>query len=310
MVCGEPDVRRKFRSAADSGQSVPGEISTKAPQSEGLGYKVYSFPVRDGRTEFGTINDTDAATNRNMKKPSTRLVRVLDRLEKFHGRQKAPWPTDPYEMVLHRNCGYPQSDANCDKGFQALKKGIGLAPGKILAASNAKLTEVIRVGGIVPELRARRLKEIATRVQIEFGGSLRTALKRPLPEAKKALKKFPTLGDSGAEKILLFTKTAPVAAVPANCIHVPLRLRFGRESKNWAASYKSAQEAIRAELPETCEAQIRAYLLFKQHGQTLCKNARPKCEECPVTDECRYFEATRGRGDWQNARASDTTRGR
>jgi endonuclease-3 len=224
----------------------------------------------------------------------TRMARVLERLEKFYGKPRAPRPTDAYEMVLHRICGYPQSDVNCDKGFAALKKKIGFAPAEILAAPVAKLREALRAGGIVPELRAERLREIAARVETEFGGNLNAVLKRPVAEAKKALRKFPTLGEAGAEKILLYTKTAPVAAVPSNCIHVPLRLGFGREYKNWAASYKSAQEAIRAELPETCEAQLRAYLLFKQHGQTLCKSARPKCEECPVTDECGYFAKARG----------------
>jgi endonuclease-3 len=229
-----------------------------------------------------------------MKKTKTRMARVLDRLERFYGKPKQPKPANAYEMVLHRISGYPQSDINCDRGFQALRKEIGLHPGEILAAPVEKLREAMREGGIVPELRAQRLKEIAVRVEHEFGGNLNQVLKLPLPQAKAALKKFPTLGESGAEKILLLTKTAPVAAVPSNCIHVPLRLGFGRESKNWAASYKSAQEAIRAELPETCEAQLRAYLLFKKHGQTLCKSARPKCEECPVTVECRYYAATRG----------------
>jgi len=223
------------------------------------------------------------------------MARVLERLEEFYGKPKTPNITDAYELVLHRNCGYPQSDANCDKGFAALKKEIGLEPEKILAAPVAKLREVMSGSVMLPALSAQRLREIAARVETEFGGDLEAVLKRPVAEAKKALRKFPTLGEAGAEKILLFTKTAAVAAVPSNCIHVPLRLKFGRESKNWAASYKSAQEAIRAELPETCEAQLRAYLLFKQHGQTLCKSARPKCQECPVTDECGYFAKTRGR---------------
>jgi endonuclease III len=230
-----------------------------------------------------------------MAKAKTRIARVLDRLEKFYGKPKPPRLTDAYEMVLHRNSGYPQSDTNCDKGFAALKKEIGLKPADILAAPVEKLRQALRAGGIVPELRAERLRQIAARVETEFGGDLDAALKRPVAEAKKALRKFPTLGEAGAEKILLFTGTAAVAAVPSNCIHVPLRLRFGRESKNWAASYKLAQEAIRTELPETCAAQLRAYLLFKEHGQTLCKSARPKCEECPVTDECEYFAKARGK---------------
>ncbi|HYL11373.1 MAG TPA: hypothetical protein VEU31_11595 [Candidatus Acidoferrales bacterium] len=218
-----------------------------------------------------------------------RLAKLLDRLEKFYGKPKRPHPTDPYEMVLHRICGYPQSDALCAKGFQALRKEIGLRPEEILAAPWAKLAEAMRHGGIVPELRAQRLLEIAARVQGEFGGNLQAVLKKPLPEARKALKSFPTIGDSGADKILLFTKTSAVAAVPSNSVHVPLRLMLGEEKKNYAANYRAAQEAIRAELPQECGAQLRAYLLLKQHGQEICKSARPRCEQCPVSSDCAYF---------------------
>jgi endonuclease-3 len=151
----------------------------------------------------------------------------------------------------------------------------------------------MRLGGIVPDLRAARLKEIAALVKYKFGGDLRAVLKRPLSEAKKALKRFPTIGDPGAEKILLFTKTVSVAAVPSNCVHVPLRLGFGEEKKNYAASYRSAQQAIRAELPEECGALLRAYLLLKHHGQELCKRSRPLCERCPISSDCAYFQNMR-----------------
>jgi endonuclease III len=217
------------------------------------------------------------------------LPGLLKRLEKFYGKPKPPTPTDPYEMILYTSCGYPASDASCLKGFAALKREIGLRPADILGASDAKLTEVMRLGGIVPELRAARLRQIARMVRDEFSGDLRAVLKKPLPEAKKALKKFPTIGDPGAEKILLFTKTAPIAAVPSNCIHVPLRLGLGYERKSYASSYRSAQEAIRDQLPQDCGALLRAYLLLKQHGQELCKRARPLCDQCPVSEECAYF---------------------
>jgi endonuclease III len=220
----------------------------------------------------------------------SKLAQLLNRLEKFYGKPKPPHPTDPFEMVLYINCGYPATDASCTKAFDALKRRVGLSADDILAAPNAKLTEILRLGGIVPELRASRLKEIAALVKHTFGGDLRSVLKKPLQEAKKSLKKFPTIGDPSAEKILLFTRSAPVTAVPSNCVHVPLRLGFGEEKKNYAASYRSAQEAIRAQLPQECGPLIRAYLLLKQHGQELCKRSRPRCEECPVSSDCVYFK--------------------
>lgn len=222
----------------------------------------------------------------------TLLAAILDGLEKFYGLPKPPRSTDPYEMLLHRNCGYPQSDERCDKGFRALKKEIGLAPQKILDAADAKLREVMRPSVMKPELTALRLKEIAARVLEEFAGDMRAVLKRPLPEAKKALKKFPTVGDSTADKILLFTKTAPAAAIPSNAVHCALRLIGGNPElvrKNWNAAHRVAQDAVLAELPKTCNSQLRAFLLLKTHAQEICKLSRPLCDQCPVSSLCAYF---------------------
>jgi len=230
-------------------------------------------------------------------KPERKLALVLDRLEEQYGKLEAPWPLDAYEMIVWTNCGYPASEAKCKRGFEALKREIGLKPEQILAAPPSKLAKVMRLSVMLPELCAERLKEIAWMVKKEFGGDLSAAMKRPLLQARKILKKFPVIGDPGADKILLFTKTAPVAAVPSNCIDVPLRLGFGREMKNYAASYRSVQEAIAAELPESFEVRQRAYLLLKRHGQELCKRSKPLCEQCPLTAECAYFQ--KGRKEWK-----------
>lgn len=230
-----------------------------------------------------------------MAKAKSRLIRIVDRIEKFYGKPKKPYPADAYEMLLHRICGYPQSDANCDKGFASLKGQIGLAPQKILDAPDEKLAAVLRAGGIVPELRAQRLKEVVARIEDEFGGDLKPVLNLPVAQARKALKKFPTIGDSYADKVLLFTKTAPVGAVPATGFHVMLRLGFGKGRGSYAADYKQAQAAMLAEIPGNIREQTRAYLLIKKHSAEICKSNRPKCEKCPVTGECNYFRTTRTR---------------
>lgn len=211
-------------------------------------------------------------------------------LERRHGKPRPPHPTDPYEMLLYTLCGYPASEAACDKAFPVLKGEVGLSSDSILKAPETKLAQIMRLGGIVPEVRAQRLKEVAGLVKREYGGNLRAAMKKPLHEVRKILKQFPTIGDPGADKILLFSGTAPIAAVPSNCIHVPTRLGFGEEKKNYAASYKSAQEALKADLPAERAPRLRAYLLLKRHGQETCKSNRPRCEECVVSAECVYYQ--------------------
>src|SRR6185437_15815752 len=109
-----------------------------------------------------TFKEATALRLRPARTLSKRVVQILDRLEKHYGPPKRPYPTDPYEMILHRNAGYPQSDERCDKGFQALKKQIGLAPKKILAASDEALRDAARPGRIRRQ-HARRDEASAAR---------------------------------------------------------------------------------------------------------------------------------------------------
>jgi endonuclease III len=204
-------------------------------------------------------------------------------------------------MMVFLNCGYPASDAKCAKGFEALKREIGVEPKKVLAVSKAKLAKVMRPSVIMPAVCAERLKEIARRAKGEYKGDLIAVLKQRLSEAKepekgvkaakKVLQEFPVIGEPSAEKILLFSGLAPIAAVPSAFVDVPIRMFVGEPGKNYATDYKAAREILDSELPRTFEARQRAYLLLKKHGQEICKRSKPKCEICPLTAECAYLQA-------------------
>jgi endonuclease III len=229
-----------------------------------------------------------------MRRAVPLIPEILSRLESFYGAQDPCWPTDPYLFIVWWHCGYPASDTACAKGWESLRRKIGVEPGQLLEASNANLASALKPGGMVPEVRAVRLKEIAARVKDEFGGNLRGSLVGPLAQLRKALKKFPGIGDPGADRILLFGGIAPVAAVPSNCPHVVVRLQRGQESDNYVATYREAQKTIETEVPKKFDPRVRAYLLLKRHGQNICKRTKPKCSQCPVSSLCAYF-ASNGR---------------
>ncbi len=228
-----------------------------------------------------------------MGKAHLAIPELLNKLEAFYGRQEPCWPTDPYLFLVWWHSGYPASDAACTKGWEALNLEVGTGLQQLLAATPAKLTHALKSGGMVPELRALRLKEIAARVKDELGGDLRAALVGPMPQVRKILKKFPNIADPGADRILLFAGIAPVAAVPSNCPHVIVRIEHGRERENYGATYREAQQIIAAEVAEKFDARMRAYLLLKRHGREICKRAKPKCGECPVNSWCAYFAGSR-----------------
>jgi len=230
------------------------------------------------------------------------LTQILETLEELYGLQKLAGPTDPYEMIVFLNCGYPASDAKCAKGFDVLKREVGLQPRKLLAAPKAKLAKLMQPSVIVPGVCAERLKEIADKVENELGGDLTAVLQKRMREArdqpekglkaaKKVLQEFPTIGEPSAEKILLFSGLAPVAAVPSAFVDVPMRLFVGEPGKNYATDYRTARQILDSGLPKTFEARQRAYLLLKKHGQEICKRSKPKCEICPLTAKCAYLQA-------------------
>jgi endonuclease-3 len=217
------------------------------------------------------------------------LPRLLESLESHYGPRKPVWPTDPYQFLVWYYSAYPASDAKCAKGWESLKKNIGIEPERILAAAPAALAFALKPGGMIPEERAMRLKETADKTIGEFGGDLAGTLKRlPLSKARAALKTFPGIANPGADRILLFAGISPIAAVPSNCTHVPARIFQGGENTNYNREYAEAQKTIEAETPPSFDARQRAYLLLKHHGQEICKRSAPRCSACPVVRSCAF----------------------
>lgn len=203
------------------------------------------------------------------------LQEVVAQLTAHYGRPRPAISRDPFELILLENVAYLVSDERREAAFKLLRKHAGTKPYEILTAANENLFPATRLGGMHPEQRVSRLREIALIAVNEFDGDLKTALKLPLPKAKQALRKFPGIGEPSAEKILLFARAYPVLGLDSNGLRVLLRLGFGEEKKNYSATYRSVQEAIQDQLNDDIDWLIGAHVLLRQHGKELCKTSRP-----------------------------------
>lgn len=225
--------------------------------------------------------------------PASKLPRLLATLRKLYGRVRPPAASGPFELILYENVAYIADDAKRDEAFAALRANVGLSPEEIAAAPRAALHEVAR-RGIVPDQTVEKLRAIAAITLEEFAGDLDEVVGRQIRDAVKALRKFPSIGEPGAQKVLLFCRRAPVLALDSNGLRVLLRLGYGKEDKSYARSYRSAQDAADPELPRDCKTRIEAHLLLRRHGRELCKRSRPRCEVCPLRADCA-FAGPRGR---------------
>jgi endonuclease-3 len=225
------------------------------------------------------------------KWPNSRLGRVLERIELHYGSPTPPPFAGPFEAILWEIVAYLADDARRGTAFDALRKQVGLAPEKILAAPKKLLCKITRIGGsIAAEERAERLRTAAQLAMDEFGGDLDSVLKLPPQKAKKLLMQFPMIGEPGAEKILMFAGTLGVLALESNGLRVLVRLGFGEEGKSYSATYKSVRESTLEQLPADCKLLTKAHLLLRVHGQRLCLRNGPVCHACPVNSDCRFFQ--------------------
>ncbi len=220
-----------------------------------------------------------------------RIQQVVHTLESHYGKPTLPRIKDPFSLIIHENVGYLISDEKRDAAFAALKTKVGLKPTEILAAPKQTLVQITRLGGIHPELRAVRLQEIAQIVLNDFSGDLTKVLGMGPAKSIKELKKFPSIGTPGAEKILLFTKAQPILALDSNGLRVLLRLGFGAEAKSYSASYNSVRAAIKDEVGQDFDFLISAHLLLRKHGKELCRTNNPACPKCPLKSDCKYYSS-------------------
>jgi endonuclease-3 len=223
------------------------------------------------------------------------LPKIVSQLATHYGNPEPPITTDPFELILFENVAYLVSDERRAEAFNTLRKTAGVKPHEILAADHEEILQATKLGGMHPEQRVNRLREIALIAMNEFGGDLKQVLKLPQPKAKQALRKFPSIGEPSAEKILLFTRAYPVLSLDSNGLRALVHLGFGEEKKNYTATYRAVQEVIKDQLKDDYDWLISAHILLRQHGKELCKTNAPLCEKCPVRKSCGYFKACQNR---------------
>jgi endonuclease-3 len=219
----------------------------------------------------------------------TLLQKVLASLRRRYSVPKSPAGRDPLALVFWEAVGYLGTDESRLAAFVALRERIGLTPEAILRAPLARLTAVCKIGGIFAESRAKRIRAGAALVRDEFEGDLSVVLGWGYREARRALQRFPMIGGSGADRILLLCGSHDVLGLESNAIRTLNRLGYGTESKNYDRMYREARAAAEAELLATNAALREASLLLRVHGKETCKLSSPRCEECPVTAHCRWF---------------------
>lgn len=227
-----------------------------------------------------------------------RLAEVITALRRAYGRQAAPPVTRPFELVLYENASYLVDDERRERVWRALRDEVGVTPEEILRCPASRLARVIKDGGMLPPMRAEKLRKAARIACERFGGDLDAFIARArdgqvsIVEARRGLKRFPGFGDPGADKALLFARVQRTLGLDSNGLRAIVRLGFCTEGRSYAATYRSAREAVEPEIARrSFDWLIAVHQLLRRHGQALCRNRAPLCDRCPLVRLCPFGAA-------------------
>src|ERR1700722_3089464 len=174
---------------------------------------------------------------------------------------------DPISILVWENIGYLIDDTRRLALFHEFRRRVGLKPAQIANAPSRALTEIVSRGGMHPQKRAERVRQIGTIAIAECDGDIIGHLRSlPPSKARALLKKFPSVGDPGADRILLFSGVLAQPCLDSNGIRVLVRLGFFEEQRSYPRNYKAAIATLRKQGTANADWLRRAYGSLREHG--------------------------------------------
>jgi endonuclease-3 len=214
---------------------------------------------------------------------ASRLDALVTALAKFYGALPSP-PRDPFRLFVWEVLSVHSIARKRDAAFAALKRIPALTPDAMWRAPQKKLEQSVTLAGPYAEQRLRALR---TGVDLfRRSPNLPALIRGPLPVARRALKPFPQLGETGAHRMLLFAADHPILPVDARVNRVGRRLGYGEASDDFRKQARSVQEAMARELAPTADACRRAFTYLSHHGGATCTDSDPHCSICPLLKDC------------------------
>jgi len=141
-----------------------------------------------------------------------------------------------------------------------------------------------------PESKAPRIKEALTMIIQERGEpSIDFLADMPTQEALNWLMSLPGVGIKTASLVLLFCFGHPILPVDTHVHRVSIRLGLigPRTSAN------KAHELLLALLPKDPHVLFNFHIDMLRHGQQICVWSVPRCERCPLTNICDWYQEHR-----------------
>ena len=182
--------------------------------------------------------------------------------------------SNPYELLVAVILSAQCTDKRINQVTPALFRRFP-EPESLAAASPDEVVTYIKSVSY-PFNKAKHLVGMAKVLMEQFGGKV--------PSSIEDLQKMPGVGRKTANVIASVIYHAPAMAVDTHVFRVANRIGLTRNAKTPLAVEKQLVE----HLPKDTIRLAHHWLIL--HGRYICIARRPKCEICPLTSFCKYYQ--------------------
>lgn len=183
--------------------------------------------------------------------------------------------TDPYQLVvaviLSAQCTDKRVNMLTPAFYQRFPDAYSLA-----AAKQDEVFDLIKSCSY-PNNKAKNLIGMAQTLTKEFGGIM--------PSDIEQLQKLPGVGRKTANVMAAVAFNKPAMAVDTHVFRVSARIGLTKDAKTPLATELQLVKHI----PEDLIPNAHHWLIL--HGRYVCQARKPKCDECGLTEFCKYYKA-------------------
>lgn len=183
-----------------------------------------------------------------------------------------------YELLVAVILSAQCTDKRVNLVTQELFKGYN-TPEKMLLLSQAELEEKIHACGFFHN-KAKHILECSKELVEKYGGEV--------PADKEKLKSLAGVGEKTANVVLATAFNIPAIAVDTHVYRVSRRLGLATQN-----SVGGVQKQLEKLIDKSLWTSSHYALVL--HGRYVCKAQKPNCKDCPLSDNCKYYNKSKNK---------------
>lgn len=219
---------------------------------------------------------------------SERAMAIYHRLLETYGERPLTPRREPMHELVSTMLSHRTTQKNESLAFHRMWDRYGSWEA-IRDAPFEELAETIEQAQF-PGAKAENIKKALTRIIEEHGKpSIEFLREIPTEEGLAWLRSLPGVGIKTASLVLLFCFSKPVMPVDTHVHRVSQRIGLIGPKANAEAAHGLLIDL----LPHDPHVLFNFHISMLKHGQKICIWGRPRCEKCPLTDLCDYYQTHR-----------------